>query len=268
MFQSSFTGIKPLQRNRSYNGGFCQFWYIPVEGIAVMPRVNAENQQLVDEPTLKEGYSWFGPIAVPKNDFGYAEDFDRTKAGPYYKYKVEGVHIGDSTESRVNLENMPYHDYVIVGKQRAGGMHLLIGTVDSPCKFAPDYESGKGPTGTAQTKIVFTTDHISKAYILPSFNADTTAPGNGSGNGGNDNMANHKEIIAFNNVNGVNIPWTGTRLGKFGSMPTIQVWIDDGENPPYLFRGGDIQCDDDPPAMTELNVLFGLGASSGFIVIT
>jgi hypothetical protein len=270
MYQSSFTGIQPLQRNTSYIGGFCQFWYIPVEGIAVMPRVNAENQWLIAEPTLQPGYSWFGPIAVPKNEFGFAEAMERTKAGPYYKYKVEGLHVGDSPESRVNLENMPYHKYLIVGKQRAGGMYLLLGTVDSPLIFDPDYKSGNGPTETAQTKIVFSTEHISKGYILPSFDADTTAPGNGSnGNGGNENMANQRETIEFAaNVGQVDIPWTPTRIGKFGTIPLIEVWFDDGVKP-YLSPnfGGAIECDQKPPAMTEINVILGLANLPGFIVI-
>lgn len=267
MFQSEFTGLKPLQRNTSYIGGFCRFWYIPVEKIATFPRINATNQQLIAEPTLVAGASWFGPIVVPKNEFGYSEDFDRTKAGPYYKYKVEGLHIGDSPESRVNLENMPYHDYLVVGKQRAGGMYLLLGTDQSPLKFDPGYSSGKGPAETAKTKLGFSTDHISKAYILPSFLSDQLAPADGSnGNGGNGTMANQKEIIPFNNVAQVNIPWTNTRNGKFGQMPLIEVWINDGINDPYLFNGGTFEVDQDPPAMTSLTVKFGQPCT-GFIVI-
>jgi hypothetical protein len=193
---------------------------------------------------------------------------ERTKAGPYYKYKLEGVHIGDSVESRVNIENMVYHRYLVVGKVRAGGFYMLIGSVDSPCdSFDPDFSTGNGPADTSQTKFVFTTDHISKAYILPSFAADTLAAGDGSnGNGGNGNMANQREIITFNNVPSVNIPWTNSRNGKFGSMPLIEVWLDDGVNPPFLSFGGSIECDQQPPAMTEINVRIG-AAATGFIII-
>jgi hypothetical protein len=268
MFQSSFTGIKPLQRNTAYAGGFCQFYYIPVESIATFPRVNAANQQLTDEPTLVAGAYWFGPITVPKDKLGFSEDFDRVKAGTYWKYKLEGVHIGDSVESRVNIENMVYHKYLLVGKVRAGGFYILIGTVDSPCSFSPPFTTGFGPADTAKTNFVFTTEHISKAYILPSFNADVLAAGaGGNGNGGNENMANQREIIQFNNSQQVNIPWTNTRQNKFGSMPLVEVWIDDGVNPPYLSMGGNIEVDAQPPAMTELNVKLGLGAPSGFIVL-
>jgi hypothetical protein len=201
MFQSSFTGIKPLQRNTSYIGGFCRFYYLPVESIATFPRVNGANQQLISEPTLVAGASWFGPITVPKDRLGFTESMERTKAGPYYKYKLEGTHIGDSIESRVNIENMVFHKYLVVGKVRAGGFYMLIGTVDSPCSFDPDYSTGNGPADTAKTNIVFSTEHISKAYILPSFDADTLAAGDGSnGNGGNGNMANQKEIIPFAGV--------------------------------------------------------------------
>jgi hypothetical protein len=270
MFQSSFTGLKPLQRNTSYMGGFCRFYYIPVERVVTFPRVNAANQQLLDEPTLVAGTAWFGPITVPKDALGFTEGMERTKAGPYYKYKLEGTHIGDSVESRVNIENMVHHRYLVVGKVRAGGFYMLIGTVDSPCSFDPDFETGTGPGATSKSKIVFSTDHISKAYILPSFNADALAAGDGSnGNGGNGNMANQREIIAFGaNVGAVNIPWTPTRNGKFGSMPLVEVWFDDGVKP-YISPnfGGAIECDHQPPAMTELNVKLGLANLPGFIVL-
>lgn len=267
MYQTAFTGIKPLQRNTSYIGGFCRFYYLPVQGCAVFPRVNSVNQQLVDEPGLAPGYSWFGPIIVPNDKLGFSEGFERVKAGSYYKYKMEGVHIGDSVESRVNIQNMTFHKYLVVGKVRAGGFYMLIGTVDSPCRFDPDYSTGNGPADTAKTNIVFSTEHIDKAYILPSFNADVLAPGNGSnGNGGNGNMSNQREIIYYNNQSLVNIPWTPTRQGKFGNMPLVETWIDDGENPPFLSFGGSIECDQQPPAMTEINVRIGQ-AASGFIVL-
>jgi hypothetical protein len=270
MFQSSFTGIKPLQRNFSYQGGFCRFYYTAVENVPVFPRINAANQQLIAEPALLAGTSWFGPIAVPKNELGFTEAMERTKAGPYFKYKLEGTHIGDSVESRVNIENMIYHKYLVVGKMRAGGFYMLIGTVDSPCSFDPDFDSGTGPASTAKSKIVFSTEHISKAYILPSFTGDLLAAGDGSdGNGGNGNMSNQREIIPFNaNVGAINIPWTAPRNGKFGSMPLIEVWFDDGVKP-YLSPnfGGAIECDQQPPAMTEINVLVGNNNLPGFIVI-
>ncbi|HEU4574615.1 MAG TPA: hypothetical protein VFS36_06395 [Chitinophagaceae bacterium] len=266
MFQSSFTGIKPLHRNTSYKGGFCQFWYIPVEDVAVFPRVGA-NQRLVAEPTLLAGKSWFGPIEVPKNQLGFVEDFDRTKAGPYYKTKLASIIIGDSEESRINIRNMTYHRYLVVGKQRAGGAYLLIGTLDSWCTFTPEYKSGNGPGETAATEFSFTTEHISNAYILPSFNSDATAPVNAGEGGGGGSMANQTEIIPFADVAAVNIPWTATRLEKFGSFPLVEVWIEEEGQQPFLNFGANIECDAPPPAMTELNVKLGLGNPSGFIVI-
>lgn len=271
MFQNSYTGIQPLQRNQTYRGGFCQFWYLPVEGIGVFPRINAANQFLVAEPSLVPGYSWFGPIEVPRNKLGFTESFQKTKAGPYYQTKMEGIHIGDSPASRVNLENMPYHKYLVVGKVRAGGFYMIIGTVDSPCSFDPDYSSGNGPGETAQTKFTFASELINKALVLPSFGAATQAPADGgTGNtGGNNNggCMSQKEIIPFVNQSTIQIPWTPDRLAKFNTFPIVEVWIQEPGQQPYLNIGGSIEVDAPPPQFTELSVKLG-GSPSGFIVIT
>lgn len=267
MFQSSFTGLKALHRNSTYWGGFCKFWYIPVESIGTFPRVNALNQWLVDEPTLINGSTWYGPIIVPKDRLGFTETPKRSKPGIIYDYKVEGLHIGDSPESRVNLENMAHHKYLVVGKVRAGGFYMLIGTVDSPCKFDAEYKSGVSGE-TAGSSFIFSTSHISKAYIMPAFIAAAEASGVGGEGDEGDETMNNKEIIPFVNELAVSIPWTPTRQSRFGSFPIVEVWMDDGVNPPYINMGADIIVDQPPPAFTQMDVTIGGGGASGFIVIT
>jgi len=267
--QTSYLGIVPLHRNATYIGGFCRFWYIPVEDCSVFPRINSENQFLIDEPSLVPGKAWFGPIDVPKNKLGFTEVMKKIKAGIYYEQKIEGIHIGDSEISRVNLENMVYHKYLVVAKVRAGGFYNLFGSIDSPMSFNPEYKSGISAGETAETIFSFFTEHISKAYVLPQFTADQLAPGSGGSGGSEDPdcMVNQKEIIPFVNEPLINVPWTPTRLAKFGTFPIVEVWIDDGVNPPFLSMGGSIEVDAAPPAFTELNVNLG-GNPSGFIVLT
>lgn len=255
-------------------GGFCKWWYIPWEDVATFPRINAATQYLSGEPALKVGKSWFGPIEVPRDKFGYAESPKRTKAGPFYEIRVEGVHIGDSPESRVNLENMAYHRYLIVGKVRAGGFYKLFGSKDSWLKFDPDYRSGNGPIDTAQTLLSFYTDHISKAYVMPAFAGNVLAPGGeeeepggGDPGGGGDTTMNQKEIIPFGAGVPTNIVWTPTRQNKFGSFPLIEVWLqDDPLEKPYLHFGGAVEVDAPPPATTEFFIKPG-GNVPGFIII-
>ena len=267
MFQTAYTGIVPLQRNTTYDGGFCRFWYIPVEYIETFPRINAANQQLLAEPSLKAGKNWFGPVKVPREKIGYTEELKRQAAGHYYETKLEGIHIGDSPESRVNLENMPYHRYLVVAKVRAGGYYHLIGTTDSPLTFNPVFKTGNGPADTAQTIFQFITEHISKAYILPSFSEDDALEPGGGGGGGETTTMNQKEVITFEDVASVSIPWTPTRSGKFGVFPEIEVYTQEpGEDPKKLI-GGDIVADQPPPAFTELTINMG-GSASGFIVLS
>lgn len=247
-------------------GGFCKFWYIPVEDIAVFPRVSASSQKLVDEPLLVNGAGWFGPIEVPRDKLGFSELMQSSKAGPSYTTKLEGLHVGDSAESRVNLENMPYHRYVVVGKVRAGGFCIIIGTPRSWCNFLPEYKSGNSTTETAGTSFSFITNHISKPYILPAFLADTISSGIGVEGSGGASTMNKSETIFFENQGMVNIPWTATRQEKFGSFPIVEVWIQELGQKPFLSFGGNIEVDHPPPAFSELSVKLG-GAASGFIIL-
>lgn len=266
MFQTSYLGIVPLHRNTDYAGGFCQFFYIPVEDIDVFPRISSVSQQLTAEPSLKAGKTWFGPIKVPRDKLGFTEVPKRTKAGPYYEIKFTGVQLGDSANSRINLENMPYHRYLVAAKVRAGGYYVLIGSPDSFLQFVADYNSGAGPADTAQSQISFSTEQISKALILPSFTADSTAPSPGGDDDPIDEEAmNKKEIIPFVNQATINIPWTATRQANFGNYPIIQVWILDGDEY-YLHTAGEILPDQPAPAFTELTIRLG-GNPTGFIVI-
>lgn len=247
-------------------GGFCRFWYIPVEYISTFPRINAANQFLVGEPALVAGREWFGPIEVPRDNLGFTETSERTKAGPYYKTKVEGVHIGDSASNRVNLENMIYNRYLVLAKVRAGGFYILIGSNASPLSFEPDYDSGKGPANTAQTKFSFVGESINKGFVLPTFTSDTLAPSIGSSPGGEESMANKKEIIPFVNQATITVPWTPARLDAFGYFPVVEVWLQEEGMPPYLSVGGSIEVDAPPPLFTELTIKLG-GNPSGFIII-
>jgi len=267
MFQTSYTGLKPLHKNIHYFGGWCRFWYIPIEDVLVFPRVNAANQQLVDEPALKEGAAWYGPIEVPDDRLGFTEELKSVKAGDYYDIKIEGLHIGDSPESRVNLRNMKFHRYLVVGQVRAGGFYNLVGTNKSFCKFTPIYKSGNSPADTAQTIFTFTTESRDNAQVLPSFSADTFSPELGGGGNGGSNAMNNKEAIPFQGVSSVPIVWTPTRLERFGYFPTIQAWLRDENGNLYLSHGGEILADAPPPAFTELQ--FNIGApSEGVLIIS
>ncbi len=264
MFQTAYRGIAPLHRNASFNGGICKFYYIPIEDVAGFPRISAETQYLVDEPLLKEGKAWFGPIRLPKDRLGFTETLKRDAAGIYYEIRVNSFHLGDSKDSRVNLQNMPYHRYLVAAKVRAGGFWILIGTLDSYCKFNADFTTGNGPGEDSSSQFAFTTEQKPKALILPSFSADKLSPSTG-GNGGGDDMSNNKEIISFEDSSTVSIIWTDNRRARFGSYPLIEIWLKDGDDH-YLHLAGEIKPDAPPPGFTELTVKLG-GINTGYIVI-
>lgn len=70
-------------------------------------------------------------------------------------------------------------------------------------------------------------------------------------------------IIQFNNQSIMTIPWTAFLQQKYGSSPTIQVWVDDGGE--LVVAGIRVAMDAYPP--TEIRIDFG-GVSTGIIKIS
>ena len=176
MTQTGYKGITTFHSQLSFTGGFCQWWYTPRESISLWPAIDPVTQYLLAEPTLNAGVTWFGPVKVPDSQLGFQEEPQLTKAGIYYKQKVSGFYPGDGAESRINLENMPYAEFVIVGKMRAGGIYLILGNKDYGLTFLPPYKSGEGPKGTPGTELSFIGESLNKAIILPAFAAVNITP--------------------------------------------------------------------------------------------
>jgi hypothetical protein len=108
---------------------------------------------------------------------GYEEPIARNAAGMFYKQKVMGFYPGDDAFSRINLGNMPYSEYVLIGKMRAGGFFLMLGTEERGLQFDADYASGNGGISTAGAKFAFSLNALEKGYVLLSFSeAPATAP--------------------------------------------------------------------------------------------
>jgi hypothetical protein len=270
MFQSGYKGITALSTNLPYMGGFCQWYFTPRENILAFPSIDPATQWLTTEPLLKTGATWFGPIKVPNDQLGFEETQNHDKRGIFYKAKASGFYPGDDALSRINLENMPYYEYVVVGKQRAGGLWMVLGDDQHGLDFDHDYKSSlaKG----AGSNFSFTTESLTKGLILPSFLGTNTTPpvgsgtgGSGGGTGSTGDGANQKEIISFTNQSLINFTWTLARKTLFGDFPLIQVWT----NTAGVWQKAvvPIFVDAPPPSTTTFTVNFSGNIESGIIVI-
>lgn len=263
MYQTGYLGVKAFSTGIGYSGGFCKWYFMPKEYIATWPDIDPLTQYLKTEPTLVEGASWFGPIKIPNNQLGFQETLAISAAGNYYKHKVNGFYPGDSGNSRVNLENMPYHEWIIVGKQRAGGLYLILGDKERGLDFTTDYTTGPGPKKAAGTDFIFQTESLNRGLILPTFLGDNvTPPDDGSGDGGGGSTtsnANDVEIIPFTDEESIDIDWNTTRIDRFGVFPEIQVWVG------RVLVSVPISCDADAPDQTIFTV--SLPGIPGWIVL-
>lgn len=270
MQQTAYLGITTLSEALPYLGGCCNWYFIPKEDIDVFPAVNPLTQELLAEPTLKTGKNWYGPMLVLNDDIGFEEQQEVTQAGLYYKQKFSGMYAGEGRASRINLENLAYHEMVIVAKLRAGGFFIILGNTETGLDFEHTFNTGGGPLETPGSKIMFTTESLHKALILPNFLGINSVPppdggGSGGGGGSSDTTANETEVIAFTNESLININWTGSRAARFGSFPLIEVWLEEtGYH--YLAPNLDIRVDAPAPTQSLFTINIG-GPATGFIVL-
>lgn len=265
MFQTGYKGINGFSSRLPYDGGFCKFWLIAKENIAAFPAIDPATQYLSAEPTLKAATNWIGPFRVPNSELGFEEAQQVGKAGIFYKQKVSGFHVGDSGTSRVNLENMPYYEYVIAGKLRAGGLYLLLGNNTNGLDYLQTFTTGPG-SKAAGTQFTFQAESLNKGLILPAFSGDnvTPPPDYVSDPGGVIGIdTNLYEIITFTTETEKTFAWTTERIAKFGVFPEIQVWSTAGAVPVLINVA--IDADHPPPSATLFTVY--TPGTPGFIVI-
>lgn len=265
--QTGYSGLNTLYSGLLYDGGFVEWYYIPKEKISVWPALK-NNQELDAEPQLVFGAAWHGPVKVPQSTVGFSEIQDQSPAGPFYKIQVEGIQFGEGRENRVILDNMAYHEFIVVGKLRAGGFWIMLGNKECGLQFGHKTDNGKGYFNTSKNELAFAGESINKGLILPSFGMapSTPSPGSpGSGSGApSGGAANQTETIIFSGTGSVVIPWTSERKAAFGNFPLIQVWFNDSTH--YSLANVPIICDYAPPATTSFTIDL-TGFSSGFIQI-
>jgi hypothetical protein len=235
MRQTGYIGVTTLSYGLPFRGGFCEWWYTKREDINLFPVVDPNTQYLVGEPTLKTGKFWFGPVLVPDDQLGFEEPMQRTAAGFFYKQKVSGFYPGDDIFSRENISNMPFHEYVIIGRVRAGGFFLVLGNDQQGFQFDEDYATGNGAVSTAGSRFAFSKANIDKGQVLLTFSEspEIAPPGILPNDGtGGDIDFNDAEVIPFTSGDVVKpINWSvgGAYRSRFGLYPEIQVWTSEGK---------------------------------------
>lgn len=181
MNQTSYNGVTNFIKGLPVIGGFCKFWFIPIEEVLSMPVINPANQVLQSEISLKAGKAWRGPVPVPDDQLGFTEISKSGNSGNYYEIKVGCVYGGDIPAARVNIDNMAYSQYMIVGKLRSTGFFVVIGNTEVGADFTGNFDAGTANGNAALNTISFSTEQINKALVLPSFNGSESGYVNFSG---------------------------------------------------------------------------------------
>jgi hypothetical protein len=170
MYSTSYLPLEAVGRLLvAFTGGFCKWWYTPIQNIASFAAVDPVTQLLSSEPALHAGKVWYGPVTVPESKTGWDEDLQRTKPGISYKEKVEGFVAGMSARSHINLANLAHHQVCIVGKVRSGGFYIVLGDDVAGLDLDVNASNGVGSVGMPGTKLAFTGEFKNKALILQNF---------------------------------------------------------------------------------------------------
>jgi hypothetical protein len=270
MYQTAYNELLSIGRTRApYVGGFCRWWYTPIQNIALFPVVDPVTQLALGAPTLLPDTTWYGPVNVPDGQLGWDEDLQQAKPGHYYKEKVYGVVPGMDAASHNNFQNLAFHHVVVVGKARSGGNFYLIGSDHSGLDFTFNTSTGVGWAGMPGTKITLTGESIDKALILPAFSPGSLPPSGSSGNTTpGPSTQPDMETISFNNVSTVVVPYNTSRRNRFGDFPTIEIWLLDPDTLSYYkSTSAEILVDQPPPNETTFTVKPGNG-STGFIILS
>src|SRR6185312_1952554 len=181
MNQTSYNGVSNFIKGLPVIGGFCKFWFIPIEEVDQMPVINPATQVLKTEIVLKAGKAWRGPVPVPDAQLGFTESAKTGNSGPYYQIKVGCSYPGDIPAARENIENMAYSQYMIVGKLRTTGFFVVIGNPEAVADFSGNFDSGNTNGNGALNTISFDIEQVNKALVLPSFNGSESGYVNFSG---------------------------------------------------------------------------------------
>lgn len=192
-------------------GGLCHWWYTPVENLNGFPAVDPLTQMAFAEPVLKATKTWYGPVGVPDNQLGWEEDSNLSKAGIFYKQKVSGIITGLDADTHINLQNMAYHQFCVVGKARSGGNHYIIGNNESGLDLLISSTTGLGADNSPDTKFTLTGESIDRALILKSFLGVNSMLPVGSGT-----------MVIVSNGSGIDIA-TYTASGTEGVSITLPV---------------------------------------------
>ena len=267
IYPTPYLAPQSLGRIRqAYTGGFCRWWYTPIQNIAFFPEVDPVTQKLKEEPILKEGTTWYGPVSVPDKRLGWQETLKGSKAGLYYETKVDGVMPGIEANAHANLGNMAYQQFIIVGKLRAGGNLVILGNPLSGLDLTHTTYSGQGANEVGGSTISFSGESIYKSLMLPAFTASSQAPNEDAVYIGIEGSYAMAEIIVFTNQTVVTVLYNSTRRAKYGDMPEIEVWFtitEDGIEK-IVKANVEITMDAPPPNQTLFTINLG-GVTSGFI---
>jgi len=140
MYQNLFSPVQHIRRPAVRGGGYCWLVFTPIENVDIWPTTDPASGVAASEIVLKAGKTWYEAKMVDKDRF-FNEAMQVNDAGHFWQQTVTGYIGGNNSNQTLNASVLPYHQYVLMLKDRDGQVRL-IGNEDSGARLLIDYTSG------------------------------------------------------------------------------------------------------------------------------
>lgn len=159
-----FSQVGPLTKPPVANAGVCLVQFCKWEDVLTWPTVDPLTGILNSTIILKPGAVW-NIFISPNTDRALTEQQQAASPGHYYRVQVTGYLPGNDAPTTLKVAAMPYHDYVLLVKDR-DGLIRLIGDEDTGAEFSNNYSSGDAGSSRKRS-ITFSWETINPLPIYP-----------------------------------------------------------------------------------------------------
>lgn len=141
---NTYTGVQHQRPESIRPGGLCYIYFTPKENIQTWPSLNPVTGLCEGLFVLHPGKTWY-ELKLVNSDRSFTEEQQESAAGHFFRQQVAGYAAGNGTSRILSSGTMPYHDYVVIFKDRDGTIRFL-GDPDTGASYSNTYSSGDGNT--------------------------------------------------------------------------------------------------------------------------
>lgn len=160
---NTYAPVQHLRKSTITVPGICYLTFAKTEDVQLWPRPHPVTGVLKSFPLLKTGKTWYQLQPIEKDRIIKEED-KTSVSGPWQDITVTGIMAGDNINNLLSTIVLPYHQYVIIAKDR-NGFYKMVGNKTRGASANASYINGDAD-GTLRRLINFTWQHPNPAPVI------------------------------------------------------------------------------------------------------